>query len=132
MQFGTQCIVISLDCKKVANSWELFIKGGREATRVDAIVFARKMEQMGAGELLVNSLDRDGTGEGFDLDLLTSISNAVNIPVIASSGAGKKQDFLDAFQIVDACLAASLFHFGRLSVADLKTYLSDNYLTIRR
>jgi len=81
---------------------------------------------------LVNSLNRDGTGEGFDLDLITAISESVNIPVIASSGAGRKEDFLDAFQVVDACLAASLFHYGKLSVADLKAYLSDNYLTIRR
>ena len=132
MQFGSQCIVISLDCKRREGGWDLFVKGGRESTGVDAIEFAREMEKRGAGELLVNSLNRDGTGEGFDLDLITAISESVNIPVIASSGAGRKEDFLDAFQVVDACLAASLFHYGKLSVADLKAYLSDNYLTIRR
>ncbi|MBL4694066.1 imidazole glycerol phosphate synthase subunit HisF [Candidatus Gracilibacteria bacterium] len=131
-EFGSQCIVISLDCKLVGAEWELFVKGGREATGIEVIEFARKMEEMGAGELLVNSLDRDGTGKGFDLELLTAISKAVNIPVIASSGAGCKEDFLKAFQVVDACLAASLFHYGKLSVVDLKGYLSDNYLTIRK
>ncbi len=130
-RFGAQCVVISLDCKRVDDGWELFIKGGREATGIDAIQFATRMEELGAGELLVNSLDKDGTKEGYDLELLESISEAVNIPVIASSGAGSKRDFLEAFEFADACLAASLFHYGEIEIADLKQYLSDNSLTIR-
>lgn len=131
-QFGTQCIVISMDCKKIDNDWELFINGGRKYTGVSALAFAREMERVSAGELLVNSLDRDGTEQGFDLELLKAISEEVNIPVIASSGAGKMDDFLDALQIVDACLAASLFHYEKLKIPDLKSYLTNNFLTIRK
>lgn len=131
--FGSQCIVISLDCKKKRCSWELFMKGGRCATGVDAIKFAKKMQQQGAGELLVNSLDRDGTKSGYDIALLKTISEAVNIPVIASSGAGKEEDFLAAFRKgqVDAVLAASVFHGQNLSIGKLKKYLCDNSITVR-
>lgn len=132
-RFGNQCIVISLDCKKERNTWKLFIKGGREKTQTDAITFAKKMENLGAGELLVNSLDRDGTKKGYDLELLQKISDAVNIPVIASSGAGKKEDFLKAFQQtnIDAALAASLFHYKELGIKELKKYLENNLINIR-
>jgi len=132
-QFGTQCIVISLDCKKATDSWELFINGGGLATEIDALKFAVEMEKAGAGELLINSLDRDGTGDGYDIELLKEISKVVNIPIIASSGAGSSEDFLKAFNYgcADAALAATLFHFGKLQIPSLKKYLSDQNITIR-
>lgn len=131
--FGSQCIVISLDCKKDGDRWKLFVKSGRVTTGVDAIEFAREMQKQGAGEILINSLDRDGTKSGYDTALLKAISEAVNIPVIASSGAGNKEDFLLAFQQgrVDAVLAASVFHRQDLSIGKLKRYLCDNSIIVR-
>ena len=132
-EFGSQCIVISLDCKKDEDNWKLYVKGGRERTEVDAVSFAKKMEQFGAGELLVNSLDRDGRKTGYDTKLLREISDAVNIPVIASSGAGCMEDFLEAFVQgkADAALAASLFHYDDMSISKLKQYLNNNNVTVR-
>jgi len=131
--FGSQCIVISVDPKRIGGKWEVFINGGRKNTGIDAISFSRQMEELGAGELLVNSLDRDGMKNGYDISLLRAIANAVNIPVIASSGAGFKEDFLEVFTKtnVDAALAASLFHFGELEIPELKQYLLKNNITIR-
>ena len=131
--FGAQCVVVSVDAKKNNESWEIYIKGGREATGIDAIYFAKEMEKLGAGELLVNSLDRDGTKEGFDIELLNSICSSVNIPVIASSGAGKAQDFVDVFNMtnVDAGLAASIFHNGSILIKDLKETLVKNDINVR-
>lgn len=133
-QFGSQCVVVSIDAKKSAsNKWEVYINGGRLNTEIDVIEFAKKMEQLGAGELLVNSLDCDGMKKGYDIELLKAISAAVNIPIIASSGAGSKQDFLAAFNegFADAALAASIFHSQELSIPELKKYLSTNNITIR-
>jgi len=132
-EFGSQCIVISITPKRQGDSWELYIKGGREATGIDAIEFCREMERRGAGELLVNSLDRDGTKAGYDLKLLRAITKAVNIPVIASSGAGKLEHFLEAFVVgkADAALAASLFHYREIEVPELKKYLADNGMPVR-
>lgn len=132
-QFGSQCIVISLDPKRVNGYWKLFVNGGRAETAVDAVEFAKQMEKYGAGELLVNSLDRDGTKNGYDLELLKAITGAVNIPVIASSGAGTKEDFLEAFRVanVDAVLAASLFHYGEITIPELKQYLNQKGITVR-
>ena len=131
--FGSQCIVISVDAKKKDTRWEIYINGGRDATGIDAILFAKEMEKLGAGELLVNSLDRDGTKKGFDVDLLNSICKAVNIPVIASSGAGSKKDFLKALTIgkADAVLGASLFHSGEVAIRELKMYLKGKGIAIR-
>lgn len=131
--FGSQCIVISIDAKKTANAWDIYINGGRDNAYIDAVSFAKQMENAGAGELLVNSLDKDGTKQGYDIELLKIISESVNIPVIASSGAGRKKDFLDAFVMakVDAVLAASLFHYGELHVSELKNYLNENNITVR-
>lgn len=131
--FGSQCVVISVDAKKAENGWEIYINGGRDKTGIDAVKFAKQMEAAGAGELLVNSLDRDGTKNGYDIDLLKAISENVNIPVIASSGAGCKEDFLKAFTEanVDAVLAASLFHYGEISISELKEYLIENNIIIR-
>jgi len=132
-KFGNQCIVVSTDPKRIGDRWEVFIKGGRENTGIDAIKFAKQMEEFGAGELLINSIDRDGTKAGYDTDLLRTIVDNVNLPVIASSGAGNKADFLKAFTKgrADAALAASLFHYGELSIPDLKNYLISNNIPIR-
>lgn len=133
MQFGSQCIVISLDCKRVGNKYLLFKYGGRLNTETEAIAFAKLIANLGAGELLVNSLDRDGMKDGFDINLLRQISDKVNIPVIASSGAGKMEDFLKAINegLTDAVLAASVFHYGEIKIPDLKKYLSNNNISIR-
>lgn len=132
-QFGSQCVVISLDPKNINGRWKLFINGGRVETGVDAVEFAKQMEEYGAGELLVNSLDRDGTKNGYDLELLKAITDAINIPVIASSGAGTKEDFFEAFRTanVDAVLAASLFHYGEITIPELKQYLNQKRVTVR-
>jgi len=131
--FGSQCIVISVDAKRVGSSWKIYIKGGSEETGIDAVDFSKQMAELGAGELLVNSLDKDGTYEGYDIDLLQEVNKTVNIPIIASSGAGKLEHFLDAFGFanVDAVLAASLFHFGELSINELKNYLQRNNINMR-
>lgn len=132
-QFGSQCIVISVDPKWNKSFWEIFINGGRNATKIDAIKFSKDMAKRGAGELLVNSLDRDGTKTGYDIRLLRATTNAVNIPVIASSGAGKKEDFLEVFKKTDvnAVLAAGIFHYQHLKISALKQYLRDNRINIR-
>ncbi|MBT4120543.1 MAG: imidazole glycerol phosphate synthase subunit HisF [Candidatus Magasanikbacteria bacterium] len=132
-EFGSQCIIISVDPKKEGGSWKIYINGGRERTNLDAIEFCKDMEQRGAGELLVNSLDRDGTNEGYDIKLLKAISEVTNLPIIASSGAGKKEDFLKVFKKTDisAALAASLFHYKKLEIKDLKKYLINNEINIR-
>jgi cyclase len=132
-QFGSQCIVISVDPKRTGDHWEIYIKSGREATRIDAIAFVKQMERLGAGELLVNSLDKDGMKNGYDIELLKTLSENVSIPIIASSGAGTKQHFLEAFTEgkADAALAASLFHCGELEISDLKAYLRENSIPIR-
>lgn len=130
---GSQCIVIAIDAKKIGNSWNVFIKGGREDTGLDAVTWAKQVAKLGAGEILLTSMDKDGTKSGFDIDLTLKVSNSVNIPVIASGGAGKMEDFSEVLTTgkADAALAASLFHFGELKVKDLKTYLSDNNIEIR-
>ena len=131
--YGSQCIVISVDAKKQKLGWKICIKGGTEETDIDAIAFSKQMEKIGAGELLVNSVDRDGTKNGFDLELLKSITDRVNIPVIASSGAGSMQDFLEVFQKtgVAAALGASIFHYQEVNIRELKKFLSNNNLPIR-
>lgn len=132
--FGAQCIVISVDPKWNGQFWEIYIKGGREATGINAVNFTKDMQARGAGELLVNSLDRDGTKEGYDIALLKAIAKAVSLPIVASSGAGKMQDFADAFTkgAADAALAASLFHYQTISIPDLKQYLAAQNILIRQ
>lgn len=132
-QFGSQAIVVSLDPKRKGDKWEIYIKGGRENTGVDAIELAKKMEQLGVGELLVNSLDRDGTRQGFDIELLEAISSEVNIPVIASSGAGNMQHFVEVFQKtkVTAALGAGIFHSGEFTVSEVKSKLKANGINVR-
>ncbi len=131
--FGSQCIVVAIDAKRKGNSWEVYINGGRTPTGIDAIEWAKRVEELGAGEILLTSMDRDGTKEGYDIDLTRRVAESVNIPVIASGGAGKKEHFLEVFKEgkADAGLAASLFHFRELSIMELKTYLQSEGVPVR-
>ena len=132
-KYGDQCVVLSMDIKRVDGSFHIFSKGGRIDTGIDALEWAKMGESNGAGELVVNSIDTDGVKQGFDLEMLQKISDLVSIPVIASGGAGKKEDFLELFKAgcADAGLAASIFHFKELSIKDLKNYLNENDIEMR-
>lgn len=133
LKFGNQCIVLSIDAKRVGQSWHVFINGGRQDTGIDAVEWAFKAETLGAGELVLNSIDADGVKSGYDIALNKEISENVRIPVIASGGAGKMEDFLDVFVCgkVDAALAASVFHFGEIDIRELKNYLHLNKVNMR-
>lgn len=134
-KFGSQCVVVAMDAKKVAdNKWTLFLNGGRIDTGIDALEWAIKMEKLGAGEILLTSMDCDGTKAGYDLELTKTISENVGIPVIASGGAGNMDHFYDAFETgkADAVLAASLFHFKEVEVGELKDYLNTRGISVRR
>ena len=134
-EFGSQCIVVAIDAKKneSKSEWEIYITGGRTATGLDAVEWAKKVEKLGAGEILLTSMDRDGTKEGYDLGLTKSISTAVNIPVIASGGAGNLEHLYQAFEkgCADAVLAASIFHYGEYTIKDAKEYLAKKGITVR-
>ena len=132
-QFGSQCIVLSIDAKREDGSWCAFTQGGRNNSGVDAIEWARRGEELGAGEILLNSIDRDGTKEGYDLELTGRVADAVNIPVIASGGAGTQEQILEAVTRgrADAVLLASLLHYGECTVADIKNHLEGNGVTVR-
>lgn len=133
-KYGDQCIVLSVDIKRVDGVFRVFAKGGRENTGMEAISWIKKCVANGAGEVVVNSIDTDGVKNGFDLEMLEAVCNAVTVPVIASGGAGKKQDFVDLFNAlpkVDAGLAASIFHFGEVKIPDLKKTLRDNNIEVR-
>ncbi len=132
-KYGDQCVVLSMDIKRVDGKFRIFSKGGRVDTGIDALEWAKNGENSGAGELVVNSIDTDGVKQGFDIEMLQAISELVTIPVIASGGAGKKEDFLELFKAgcADAGLAASIFHFKELSIADLKQYLNNNDIEMR-
>lgn len=125
LKFGSQCVVLSIDAKKSEDSWNVFINGGRVDTGINAIEWALKGEALGAGELVLNSIDADGVKDGYDIELNRIISEKVKIPVIASGGAGKKEHFIDIFKEgkADAALAASVFHFGEIDIKELKRYL---------
>jgi cyclase len=131
--FGSQCIVVAIDAKRVADHWEVFTHGGRTPTGLDAIEWAKKMESMGAGELLLTSMDRDGTKSGFDLELTRQISDAVDIPIIASGGVGTLQHMVDGVLLghADAVLAASIFHFGEYTVNQTKQYMKQHGIEVR-
>ncbi len=132
-KFGSQCIVVAIDAKKVDDHWEIFTHGGRTATGIEIIPWAKKMEEYGAGEILLTSMDRDGTQEGYDLELTRQVSEAVNIPVIASGGVGNLEHLYAGFNQgkADAVLAASIFHYQKHSIPEAKKYLADHGIAIR-
>jgi cyclase len=132
-KFGSQCIVVAIDAKKIEDNWEIFTHGGRNNTGINAIEFAEKMENCGAGELLVTSMDRDGTQVGYDIKLMSKISSKVNIPVIASGGVGNLDHLVDGIKLgnASAVLAASIFHYGKHSVKEAKEYLDSKGIPVR-
>ena len=133
-KFGTQCVVCAIDAKrKDGGGWEVYLNGGRVNTGIDALWWAKEAERLGAGEILLTSMDCDGTKAGYDLELTKAISENANIPVIASGGAGNMEHFYDAFTkgAADAVLAASLFHFREIEILDLKKYLKDKGISVR-
>ena len=132
-KYGNQCVVLSIDIKRVNGRYSVFSKGGREDTGIDAIEWAVKGEKNGAGELVINSIDTDGVKNGFDIELLKEIADNVSIPLIASGGAGNMEHFKDVFQVkgVDAGLAASIFHFKEIDIKELKEYLHKNNIKVR-
>ena len=134
-KFGSQCVVCAIDAKRRADGsgWDVYLNGGRVNTGIDALEWARDAEKLGAGEILLTSMDADGTKKGYDLELTRRISENANIPVIASGGAGTLEHFYDAFTLgnADACLAASLFHFREIEICDLKKYLKNKGIDMR-
>ena len=134
-RFGVQCIVVAIDAKRTAlkNSWKVFINGGRTETDLDAVEWAQKVESLGAGEILLTSMDRDGTKDGYDIELLRAVTSSVRIPVIASGGAGTLEHLLAAFNDgkADAVLAASIFHFREYAIRDAKKYLLSKNILMR-
>lgn len=133
LKFGNQCVVLSIDARRNGDSWEVCVDGGRTPTGIDAVEWAIKGEKLGAGELVLNSIDEDGVKTGFDLAFNRTISQAVELPVIASGGAGTMEHFLDVFKEgrADAGLAASVFHFGEIDIKDLKRYLAEHGVPMR-
>ena len=133
-KYGDQCVVLSVDVKRVDGQFRVFAKGGREDTGLDALEWIKQGVSNGAGEIVVNSIDTDGVKKGFDIEMLKAVSEIVNVPVIASGGAGCKQDFVDLFNEVPkitAGLAASIFHYGEVTIDDLKKTLKENNITVR-
>jgi cyclase len=132
-QFGSQCIVAAIDAKRTNGSWNVFVKAGTEDTGLDAIEWAYRVYELGAGEILLTSMDRDGTKAGFDVELLRKISDSVPVPLVASGGAGTIQHCIDAVTVggADAVLAASIFHFKEIEIADLKAAMSDAGISVR-
>ncbi|HIZ02906.1 MAG TPA: imidazole glycerol phosphate synthase subunit HisF [Candidatus Borkfalkia avistercoris] len=135
VKFGAQCVVLAVDAKRnAAGAWDVYLNGGRVNTGLDAIEWIKKAVSLGAGEVLLTSMDKDGTKSGYDIELTRRAAEAVNVPVIASGGAGKMQDFADVLTEgkADAALAASLFHFGEIEMKDLKEYLAARGIPVRR
>lgn len=132
-KYGNQCIVVAIDAKWNGTFYEVYINGGRVPTGLDAVAWAKECEERGAGEILLTSMDKDGTKDGYELTLTSLVSSAVSIPVIASGGAGKKEDFKAVFNEgkADAALAASLFHFNLLPIKELKNYLKEENIEVR-
>ena len=134
LKYGSQCVVISVDVKRIDGKYTVFAKGGRENTGIEALGWIKKCVENGAGEVVVNSIDTDGVKKGFDIPLLKEVCNIVNVPVIASGGAGSIEDFITLFReipTIDAGLAASIFHFGEVSIKDLKNRLKQENINVR-
>jgi len=134
MKFGSQCIVVAVDIKKEGSGWEVYTHGGRKPTGIECLTWVKKMQDCGAGEILLTSMDRDGTKSGYDLEILSLLSQNLNIPVVASGGAGSLEHIAEAFTLgkADAALCASIFHFGEYKIEEVKTYLSDKGILVRR
>tara|TARA_Y100001958_G_C21194335_1_gene521972 strand:+ start:203 stop:961 length:759 start_codon:yes stop_codon:yes gene_type:complete len=135
LQFGSQCIVVAVDAKKTAGGkWEIFTHGGKIKTGIDAIEYSKIASEFGAGEILLTSMDKDGTKSGYDIELLKNVTSSVNIPVIASGGVGKLEHFYDGIYYggANAVLAASIFHFGEYTIQDAKDYLHSKSISVRR
>jgi len=132
-KFGSQCIVVAIDAKKNRENWEVFTHGGRNNSGINVLEYAKKMEQNGAGELLVTSMDRDGTQVGYDINLMLKISSKVNIPIIASGGVGNLDHLVDGIKLgnASAVLAASIFHYGKYSLQEAKEYLDSKGIPVR-
>ena len=133
--YGDQCVVLSCDIKRVGDEFRVFARGGRDDTGMEAISWIKKCVSMGAGEVVVNSIDTDGVKGGFDIEMLDAVCNAVSVPVIASGGAGSIDDFIELFKkvpTIDAGLAASIFHFGEVSISDLKARMAEEGIPVRR
>jgi len=132
-RYGSQCVVLSVDIRRVGEEWHVFAKGGREDTGLEALDWIRQGEQLGAGELVINSMDTDGVKQGFDLELLKAVSEITTLPIVASGGAGKSEDFIDLFQLpkIEAGLAASIFHYGEVKIPDLKKQLMAADIPVR-
>ncbi|MEN6419254.1 MAG: HisA/HisF-related TIM barrel protein, partial [Clostridiaceae bacterium] len=134
-RYGDQCVVLSVDAKRVNGAFRVFAKGGREDTGLDALEWIKRGVEAGAGEIVLNSIDTDGVRKGFDLEMLRAVSELVGVPVVASGGAGGIEDFVTLFQTlpkVDAGLAASIFHFGEVTIPELKNALANAGVTMRR
>ena len=132
--YGSQCIVVAIDAKRAGdNKWEVYTHGGRVNTGIDAVEWAKKVQSLGAGEILLTSMDGDGTKKGFDLELTATVSSAVDIPIIASGGVGNLQHLVDGIKIgqADAVLAASIFHFGEYTIGQAKQYMRDHGIPVR-
>jgi cyclase len=132
-KFGSQCIVVAIDAKQNKDRWEVYTNGGRTKTGIDAIDFAKRMEDCGAGELLITSMDRDGTKKGYDINLISKIEKSVNLPIIASGGAGNLQHLVEGIREggASAVLAASIFHYGTFTIKEAKDYLYKNKIPVR-
>jgi cyclase len=133
LKFGNQCVVLSIDAKRNGQgSWDVYVKGGRQNTGIDAVAWAKRGQELGAGEICINSIDTDGVKEGYDLELNRILSETLTIPIIASGGAGKAQDFAEVLKVgADAALAASVFHYDEIPIPVLKRYLLDAGLPMR-
>ncbi len=132
-EFGSQCVVLAIDAKRAGKSWLVYVDGGRTPTELDAVQWAKEGVERGAGEILLTSMDHDGTKNGFAVELTRTISESVHVPVIASGGAGKKEHFVEIFQKgkADAALAASIFHFGEIPIPELKQFLKEQNIAVR-
>ena len=130
-EFGCQAVVLAIDARRDGEMWRVFTKGGRQAEELDVIEWAQRAEQLGAGEILLTSMDADGVQTGFDLALTSAVRSAVCVPVIASGGAGALEDFTTILKVADAALAASVFHFGTLSIAEVKAHVAQSGIAVR-